>query len=122
MNHTPETWSIRVAGTNSGRGPEIYRAGPYYDDGSEFVIADCGTLETSRNGKRWKRTAEADAIEGYARLLLAAPDLLRALKLIEWSGVHDGTLGSCASCGKHRTEGHREDCQIGMAIAKTEEK
>ncbi len=79
--HTPGPWLIRVDGTSTGRGPEIYVEGPHYDDGSKFVIAECGCSEHTDGGKRWKRTQDADQIEANAQVLTAAPELLEAAKL-----------------------------------------
>jgi hypothetical protein len=65
--HTPGPWNIRTEGTMTGRGPEIFADGAYYDDGSEFVIAQLFS-------------ADADVIDANARLIAAAPELLEALK------------------------------------------
>ena len=78
---TPGPWLIRVEGTTTGRGPEVYSAEPHYDDGSNFVIADCGCSEATGGGKRWKRTSDADMIEANARLIAAAPELAQAVLL-----------------------------------------
>lgn len=84
MSATPGLWKIRVAGTSTGRGPEVYCEGAHYDDGSEFVVAECGVSEATGGGKRWKRTADADAIEANAYLIAAAPDLLAACRAVVW--------------------------------------
>lgn len=73
--HTPGPWLIRKDGTNSGRCSEVYVEGAYYDDGSEFVVADCGTVEVGRND-HWTRTNEAPERDANARLIATSPELL----------------------------------------------
>ncbi len=81
--HTPGPWSVRISGTMTGRGPEVYREGAHYDDGSEFVIAECGVSETANHGTgMWKRTVSSGAIGANSRLIAAAPDLLAAANAI----------------------------------------
>jgi len=76
---TPGPWKVRVAGTMTGRGPEVYAEGAHYDDGSEFVVADCGCSEERDRGRgRWARTLDADAIEANAHLIASLPALLSA--------------------------------------------
>lgn len=73
-------WKVREEGTNSGRWLEIYIEGEHYSDGSEFVIAECGSIKSKPNGKNWVRTDEAGVIEANARLIAAAPEMVWALK------------------------------------------
>lgn len=80
--HTPGPWLIRTGGTMTGRGPEVYVEGEHYDDGAEFVVADCGCSEATGGKRRWKRTPDADAIEANARLIAAAPDGLALARLV----------------------------------------
>lgn len=80
--HSRGTWKIRVEGTMSGRGPEVYVEGEYYDDGSELVVADCGTTETSKDGHRWKRVEDAAVKEANAKLIRASPELAEALRAL----------------------------------------
>jgi hypothetical protein len=59
----------------------------------------------------------------HARLMVAAPLLLAALQLVEWSGVEDREEGGyetvCACCSAPKAIGlHRDDCQLAAAIAK----
>lgn len=116
MGHTPGPWLIRTNGTSTGRGPEVYVDGPHYDDGSNFVIADCGCSEATNGGRRWKRKPDADVIEANARLISAAPELLEALK----AAVKD-----CRCNLSQRFSGHLVDCFAPAAleaIAKAEGK
>jgi hypothetical protein len=84
-NFTPGPWSIRVDGTNTGRGPEVFKDQPYYDDDSELIIAECGTTEIrdglySGGSHKWKRTDDADIKDANANLIAAAPEMYAALK------------------------------------------
>jgi hypothetical protein len=105
VEHTPGPWSIRIAGTLTGKGPEIYKDGPYYDDNSEFVIADCGTSHHRPEGiGKWRKTSECAEVEANARLIAAAPDMYLALTRIrdrvaslrdlhpEWADIMDAAV------------------------------
>lgn len=77
---TPGPWLIRMEGTMTGRGPEIYVDGPYYDDGSEFVVADCGSSECRETGAgRWKRTADGAVKNANSHLIAASPEMYEVL-------------------------------------------
>lgn len=56
-----------------------------------------------------------DGAERTARLFAAAPELLAALKDVEWAD-----FGSCPQCGMGQAKGHQSDCFVGNAIAKAE--
>lgn len=71
---------IREEGTNSGKWLEVYLKGEYYSDGSEFVVAQLGTVKSKPHGKNWVRTDEASTIDANAHLFAAAPDLYKALE------------------------------------------
>lgn len=73
------------------------------------------------------REAAASARETIARvkeggrgdpLRDAAPDLLAALRSVEWCG--QSTLGLCPSCSATEGQGHAEGCDLAVAIAKAE--
>lgn len=79
---TPGLWRIRIDGTLTGRGPEVYAEGPHYDDGSEFVVAECGVSKYHSGGGGWRPTENAEAIEANAHLIAAAKDLYAALNAL----------------------------------------
>lgn len=53
-----------------------------------------------------------------ARLIAAAPELLRMLKATEW--VRANSPAFCYVCGRERWVGHAEDCEVSNAIRKAE--
>jgi hypothetical protein len=57
--------------------------------------------------------AEAEA---NARLIAAAPDMLRALRAVEFVGPRF----KCGECGGQPSTGHTTGCRVAAAIAKAE--
>ncbi len=55
--------------------------------------------------------------DANARLIAAAPELLEALRSIQWGGNVDG-FPACPSCGRDNEEGHSPVCRISLALAK----
>jgi hypothetical protein len=53
-----------------------------------------------------------------ARLIAAAPDLIAALKSVEW--VMGAGPRFCADCGRDRSVGHYKGCRLAAALAKAE--
>jgi hypothetical protein len=71
---TDRPWLVRQVGTSSGEWLEIYIEGEYYADGSEFVVAELGTVKSKPHGKNWVATADADKIRANATAIIAVPD------------------------------------------------
>lgn len=105
---TPGPWLIGVEGTSTGRGPEVYVAGEYYDDGSEFVVAECGVTEARLSGKgRWKRKEDADTRDANAHLIAAAPDLYASLsEMVAIWGYPNTEKWHRAKAALAKAEGH----------------
>lgn len=82
VGFTPGDWKIRTDGTMTGEWLEIYVEGEYYDDGSEYVIAQTNSFRSKPNGKRWENSTDRAEIEANARLLAAAPKLLEACQQV----------------------------------------
>jgi hypothetical protein len=82
---TQAPWLVRTEGTLTARGPAVYAPGPYYDDDSEFVVAECGVTEIRPlTTRRWKRAPGAERIRDNAALIAIARDLLpRALRELQ---------------------------------------
>lgn len=58
-----------------------------------------------------------------AALVAAAPEMLAALKAIEWAAAHEDGYNVCPFCSaRYRKRGaaHRDTCIVGNAIAKAE--
>lgn len=53
-----------------------------------------------------------------ANLIAAAPELLDALKMVQWAWRSDGQY--CACCGRYKVDGHNAVCRVALAIAKAE--
>jgi hypothetical protein len=139
MKHTPGPWRAPPFVSSSGGwvgGPTISRKtveavrvdhmrGTFEVDGGlkvfrpdEKTIEICSVV-TAKSDVSNEMNAE---FEANARLIAAAPDLLRAAKYFEWcADVHgDGSASHCAVCDAHEADGHTVDCWLGAAIAKAE--
>lgn len=69
------------------------------------------------------RESFALEVVANARLISAAPDLLEALKAIEWVATEDSSREDfCPSCDRLRQYGHTETCGTAAAIAKAEKR
>ncbi len=64
---------------------------------------------------------QPEQLETITRLMAAAPELLDALKGIEWRGIYGGDL-SCLFCYSFETDGHMEDCKWQALIASVDGK
>lgn len=109
--HTPGPW-------------EAIPGGIVREAGKSRLIADC----YARGFGDWRGEAQRDA---DAHLIAAAPNLLAALRAVEWAGLEDdpdgGYYGACPSCGGGDPDnpatpedhvGHTEDCELAAAIAR----
>ena len=65
------------------------------------------------------KETEAEAIAAW-NLLVAAPDLLAALKEAEWHGVDFQNRDACPLCYARKGGDHGMDCKLAAAIAKAE--
>ncbi len=80
-SYTKGQWKTRIDGTSSGRWIEVYVEGEYYDDGSEFVVAETGTVESRIASRgRFIRTDEAPTIEANAKLIACTPEMAEMLR------------------------------------------
>lgn len=81
---TPGPWLIREASTSSGLWLELFREGAWFDDCSEFVIAETGTTKDRRDSsQRWRSTRDRGVHEANTHLISAAPDMYAVLKSME---------------------------------------
>jgi hypothetical protein len=55
-----------------------------------------------------------------AQLAAAAPDLYRALKLVEFAGCNTSDVPCCPLCMACNSETHTETCELRTALAKAE--
>ena len=60
-----------------------------------------------------------DAAERNAALIAAAPEMLDALKSVEWGYGNFGSA-ECPECRAQKADGHDDDCVLGAAIATAE--
>lgn len=59
--------------------------------------------------------------EANARLIAAAPELLDALKAVEWAwNAGPPKHQYCACCGRWKDDGHNAVCRVRAAIQKAE--
>lgn len=95
-NHTPGPWTVK--------------ASRYVQRQAIVAGASCGhDLIAEVMGSNGEN-------EANARLIAAAPDLLAALKGVEW--VIGAGPRFCADCGRDRAAGHAEECRLNAALAK----
>lgn len=63
-----------------------------------------------------------DVQEANAALLASAPDLLMALRAVQWGGSdrdeHGVEVATCPWCGCEKAMGHASDCGLAMVIAR----
>lgn len=85
------------------------------------VLAGCRIIATVVGGIGRRATKSGRA---NARLIAAAPDLLEALRAVEWSGEsHDedgDPVDACPWCGSVVGDAHDAKCKVAAAIAKAE--
>ena len=74
-----------------------------------YLIAEVAQDET------YDYAADMREAEANAHLIASAPELLEALKEVEWSNG-----GFCPQCARGPVSGHAPKCVVGMAIAKAE--
>ena len=115
--HTPGPWEVvrHRAPEQEYSGLKVHRVGPI-EKGARYAVAQVGL---GRN-----RDPEDLA---NARLIAAAPEMLAALRAIEWAGAGSTVRsrfkgnGRCPDCGARHEHGvHYEDCRVVAAIAKAE--
>ena len=92
-NHTPGPWRYVC------------------DDNAWCVLGEDGTIAEIWHGS--DLSTEADA-----RLIAAAPQLLAALKAVEW--IDDTVCVWCEICEGNPEIGHEPDCQLAAAIRAAE--
>lgn len=85
--HTKGKWLVRQVGTNSGEWMEVYVDGPYFDDGSEFVVCELPAVKSKPTGKRWKATLDSEIHIANGKLITCAPEMANLLLSILRSGV-----------------------------------
>ena len=56
--------------------------------------------------------------EANARLIAAAPDMLKVLEQLEWDGYDYLGNPTCPACAQRQTVGHYPDCELSAAIKK----
>ena len=68
-----------------------------------------------------RQKGDFDMEEAITNLIASAPDLLQALKLLEWSNFDmDRHDMYCPACGSTHDQGHQADCVVMLAINKAE--
>jgi hypothetical protein len=102
--------------------------GPWRVDETDRVVAD--------NAKNFLRTREHPEFivannvyisgprierQANARLIAAAPEMLEALKKVEWFGKRIDEQPFCPDCGNYKSYGHMTGCELDAAIRKAEE-
>ena len=68
-----------------------------------------------------RQKGDFDMEGAITNLIASAPDLLQALKLLEWSNFDmDRHDMYCPACGSTHDQGHQADCVVMLAINKAE--
>jgi len=103
MTHTSGEWVIRKA-----------------KSGNDYAIVAGGYLIVA---EVFEQIGEDTVIDpkANARLISAAPEMLEALKAVEYpfsEGMHDKQR--CYLCHMLKGTGHKRGCKVGDAIAKAE--
>lgn len=101
--HTPGPWRA-----------EMLTRGSMWVHGADKSIVVCVNWESASDitseakDRHWSNTV----------LIAAAPDLLAALRLVEWRGS-DGVEYRCPCChGDKYDNGHYQECDLSIAIKK----
>jgi hypothetical protein len=58
--------------------------------------------------------------EANARLIAAAPQLLQALRSVEWTQVHASFARACPWCGEWEGVGHKQNCERQVVLSLVE--
>lgn len=110
---TKGDWKVRETGTASAEWAEVFIDAPYYDDGSEYIVAECGTTVVRNAEGSFAETLETEESRANARLIAAAPDMYRALKMVCATLPHIG--------GSERSTFHMlKDIEAVLASARGE--
>jgi hypothetical protein len=112
--HTPGPW--RKCGGYTAKYTAIYS-----DEFGYIVRGFADYMDDKENGEPTKAPG-FETQQANARLIAAAPDLLAALKAVEW--VESDGLSSCPCCRYVKPIGaageHPETCTLSAAIRKAE--
>jgi len=114
--HTPGPWYLETVRTSIGT---CHKIGPFPSNGAYGETYAC-VYADNINECDYGYSKTGDELLSNARLIAAAPDLLAALKSVEWScGIReDGCC--CRYCGTQDDSGHTPACIVGNAIAAAE--
>ena len=87
------------------------------DPGGDYAIVDESGLVVGE-AYAFVATDEIRPARENALLWAAAPDLLAALRAVEWVGTGWGQEYECPWCNGRRDEGHAQDCLRQAATKK----